>query len=148
MDKETININKDCHVYTGNIHGGIFALPGTVIKVIQQPVTVAKDNTSSNKVDSEVLTQEASFRHVIQYHEPDKLLKRLHELIDDRKGADVGCVLLCCKQKNYLIRNPTQAEFCSEFKLIGTWKAIHKYLNEGDLNALERANRVIIFEDE
>jgi hypothetical protein len=67
-------------------------------------------------------------------------------LIDGKKGADVGCVFLRCKQVGYITRRPTQAEFKSEFELKGTWAAIHKYMDEDSMNALDRANKVIIFE--
>ena len=87
----------------------------------------------------------ANFRHLVQYPEPDRLMRRLHELIDGRNGADVGCVLMRCVQENYLMRNPTQAEFCAEFQLIGSWQSIYKYMNEDCLNALSKANRVVIF---
>lgn len=87
----------------------------------------------------------ANFRHLIQHPFPDRLLERLHALIDGRVGADVGCVLLRCIQENLLIRNPTKAEFCSEFQLSGSWQSIHKYMDENNLNALSKANRVMIF---
>ena len=87
----------------------------------------------------------ANFRHLIQHPEPDRLMQRLHKLIDGSRGADVGCVLLRCVQENYLIRNPTRAEFCSEFRLVGSWGAIHNYMDENSENALLRANKVVIF---
>lgn len=87
----------------------------------------------------------ADFRHLIQHPNPDKLLKRLHTLIDGRGGADVGCVLMKCIQENYLLRNPTRAEFCAEFQLRGTWSAIHNYLDDNNENALARANKTVIF---
>lgn len=72
-------------------------------------------------------------------------MRRLHDLIDGRHGAAVGCVLLKCVQLNYLMRNPTQAEFCAEFQLTGSWQSVHKYMDENNLNALAKANRVVIF---
>ncbi|MBR6601793.1 MAG: hypothetical protein IKK87_08130 [Bacteroidaceae bacterium] len=85
------------------------------------------------------------FHTIIQHEEPEKLIKRLHQLIDGRKGADVGCVLLKCFQDGHLTRKPKQKEFESEFTLIGGWKAIHNYMNENDENALDRANKIIVF---
>lgn len=86
-----------------------------------------------------------SFRNIIQYKDPEIFLKRLHGLIDGKKGADVGCVLLKAKQENYITRNPTKDEYKSEFELIGSWSAITNYLSENNENALERANRIVIF---
>lgn len=85
------------------------------------------------------------FRHLIQHTEADLLLERLHQLIDGCRGADVGSVLLHCVQRNYLKRKPTRKEFTSEFVLLGSWTSIHNYMDEGNLNALDRANRINIF---
>ena len=90
--------------------------------------------------------RQASFRNLVQYPDPDRLIQRLHDLIDGRNGAAVGCVLLRCVQDNLLTRNPTQAEFCSEFQLTGSWQSIHKYMDDNNLNALSKANRVVIFQ--
>lgn len=98
---------------------------------------------SSQKEEAKETT---SFRSIIQYKDPDKLLNRLHQLIDGRSGADVGCILLKAKQENYIIKNPTRKQFLSEFKLIGTWQAITNYLSDNNQNALDRANRIVIFE--
>ena len=87
------------------------------------------------------------FRKLIQYPEPERLLERLHELIDGENVAAVGSVLLKCMQLGYLKKSPTQAEYVSEFQLIGTWSAIHNYMDDNSWKALSRANKVIIFED-
>lgn len=85
------------------------------------------------------------FRQLVQHPESDRLMQRLHDLIDGRKGAAVGSVLLKCVQLNYLSKAPTQAEFCSEFQLTGTWSAIHNYMDTNSIKALARANAIIIF---
>lgn len=109
-----------------------------------------KNNNSKHKEVIPSLKEKekgaTSFRSIIQYKDPDKLLNRLHQLIDKRSGADVGCVLLKAYQDNYIGRKPTKIEFKSEFELIGSWTAITNYLNENSLKALARANRVVIFE--
>lgn len=88
------------------------------------------------------------FLHLILHPEPKKLLKRLHRLIDGKSGAAVGAVLLRAQQKGYLIKVPTQAEFESEFALVGKWNAIHNYMNDNSTKALAKANKIIIFEGE
>lgn len=85
------------------------------------------------------------FSDIIQYDDKEKLLKRLHVLIDGRSGADVGCVILRALQKNYITRLPTQKEFESEFERIGSWTAIHNYMDDKNLNALDRANKIVFF---
>ena len=88
-----------------------------------------------------------NFRDIIQYPDKERLIRRLHELIDGKGGADVGSVLLnAIHISHYLTRNPTKAEYESEFVLIGYWTAIHNYLDENDLNALDRANKIVIFD--
>ena len=89
--------------------------------------------------------EKTSFYNIIQHPNPETFLSRLHQLIDGRKGADVGCVLLKSVQDGYLSRRPTQNEFISEFTLIGSWTAIHNYMNDNSEKALDRANKVIIF---
>ena len=88
----------------------------------------------------------ANFSDIIQYPDKEKLLKRLHELIDGRSGADVGCIILSAKLNNYIIRNPTRKEFESEFEIIGSWTAITNYFSESN-NALDRANKIVLFEE-
>lgn len=89
----------------------------------------------------------SSFRDIIQYPDKEGLIKRLHELIDGKGGADVGSVLLrAIHFDHYLTRNPTQAEYCSEFELIGRWTGITNYMSDNNANALERANKIVIFD--
>lgn len=105
-----------------------------------------KISTNTEKLQKKEFNEESSiFYQIVQHEEPQKLLKRLHQLIDGRKGADVGCVLLKCVQDGYLTRNPKQKEFESEFILRGGWNAIHNYMSDNNENALERANKIIIF---
>lgn len=85
------------------------------------------------------------FRSIIQYEDKNILIARLHKLIDGKGGADVGAVLLNARQNNYIIRNPTREEFKSEFELIGSWSAISNYMSDDNANALDRANRIVIF---
>ncbi len=87
----------------------------------------------------------AKFVEIIQYPDKRKLLDRLHSLVDGKRGADVGAVLLKAQQDGLLMRIPTQAEYKSEFGLIGGWSAIHNYMSDNNQNALDKANKIIIF---
>ncbi len=91
------------------------------------------------------LKPEENFRSIIQFENKDALLKRLHFLIDNKKGADVGAVLLKARLDNYITRNPTRKEFENEFELIGSWSAISNYMSDNNENALDRANKIVIF---
>lgn len=90
-------------------------------------------------------TRDKTFSDLIQYRDKEALLKRLHFLIDGKSGADVGAVLLKAQQQGYLTECPTKAEYESEFSLVGSWQAIHNYMNPGNSNALVKANKIIIF---
>lgn len=94
----------------------------------------------------DITKPKANFSDIIQYPDKEKLLKRLHELIDGKSGADVGCVILAAKLNNYIIRNPKRKEFESEFEIIGSWTAITNYFSESN-NALDRANKIVLFEE-
>lgn len=120
-----------------------------LLRISEALKAIEKDNLESKGVvpsQKEEAKETTSFRSIIQYENPDKLLERLHQLIDGRSGADVGCILLKAKQENYIIKNPTRKQFLSEFELIGTWQAITNYLSDNNQNALDRANRIVIFE--
>ena len=88
------------------------------------------------------------FADIVQYHDKEQLIKRLHELIDGKGGADVGSVLFKASEDRLLTRVPTQAEFKSEFTLIGGWSAIHNYMvfDPNDNNKLTRAFNIKIFD--
>lgn len=88
-----------------------------------------------------------SFSDIIQYPNKEKLLTRLHFLIDGKSGSDVGAVLLRAQVDGLLTRCPTKSEFISEFDLIGTWQAIHNYMNVDNNNAFDKANKIRIFQD-
>lgn len=90
-------------------------------------------------------TGRSDFYKIVQHEDPERFVRRLHQLIDGRRGADVGCVLLKCAQEGYISRSPKQKEFESEFTRIGGWKAIHNYMSDNNENALERANKIVIF---
>lgn len=85
-----------------------------------------------------------NFADIIQYPDKEKLLQRLHFLIDGKKGAEVGAVLLKAQQDGLLTRIPRQSEYKSEFDLLGGWSAIHNYMDDNNQNALDKANKIII----
>lgn len=85
-----------------------------------------------------------TFADLIQYEDKEKLLKRLHHLIDGHSGAEVGAVLLRAYSiDHYLTRCPTRAEYESEFELIGGWDAIRNFISRNNSKS-SRANDVII----
>lgn len=124
----------------------ICAIKANIRMVREYLESVQPEEKHSSKHLNEKNIRKNCFRDIIQYEDKEKLLKRLHTLIDGKGGADAGSVLLSARLSNYLTRNPTQAEFKSEFELIGSWSAISNYMNDNNQNALDRANRIIIIE--
>lgn len=104
-----------------------------------------KQTTAPIKQTEQLLTRKHDFKNIIQYEDKERLLNRLHELIDGKGGADVGAVLLNARMNNLLTRNPTRKEFENEFRLISSWSAISNYMSDNNANALDRANKIIIF---
>lgn len=113
--------------------------------VVEGDVHIYGQGEKAQCLTQHVEAPPASFRDLVQHENPDLLIERLHRLIDGRRGADVGCVLLKCLQDGYLTRRPKQKEFESEFTLTGGWKAIHNYMDDNNENALDRANKIVIF---
>lgn len=104
--------------------------------------TENENTASANKANRRT----GKFIDIIQYSNKTKFLIRLHELIDRKGGADVGCVILRALQMNYITRKPTQKEVTSEFKIVGCWSAVHNYMDENNQNALDRANKIVFFD--
>jgi len=102
-------------------------------------------SNGGNDVEIEQAKQ-PNFRDCIQYNDPNKLLQRLHQLVDGKSGADVGCVFLAASIKGLITRLPTKSEYESEFFLKGSWSAIHNYMDDNNENALSRANRIVFFD--
>lgn len=145
--------------YTSWLNNTIFILNGEypAIKewcedykkwIIQYYNDEARDGKFGATIPSSLKSKRTpDFRNIIQFQDKDKLLKRIHELIDGKSGAEVGAVLLNAWYINpYLTRRPTQAEFESEFELIGSWSAISNYLSENNQNAIDLANKIVIFQ--
>lgn len=103
-----------------------------------------KNGTKTAKKKNSTKKQ-PKFSDIIQYEDKDKLLKRLHELIDGKSGADVGAVLLKALQEKFITRRPYQGEFESEFQLIGSWGAISNYMDGESNKAILKAENIVIF---
>lgn len=108
---------------------------------------VAEDE-AKQKQQMVKVKQLPKFSDIIQYPDKDKLLERLHYLIDGKGGASVGAVLQKAKMDGYLTRYPRREEFVSEFDLIGSWQGISNYFNENKNTCLAKSADVIIFDAE
>ena len=100
---------------------------------------------SQNGTQQQPGKKQPCFRSIIQYEDKERLLDRLHALIDGKQGADVGAVLLKAKKEKYLMKCPNEKEYVSEFTLVGSWAAIKKYLNTNTPTAEGNADNIVIF---
>ena len=116
------------------------------IKRLKEVYGIESDTQSCSTLSKNEKKKASNFSDIIQYEDKERLLKRLHELIDGRGGADVGSVILQAWLTNLITRKPTRKEFESEFKTRGCWTAIYKYLDDNNQNALDRANRIVFFD--
>ena len=90
-----------------------------------------KNPENAQSVNNSGLRKKKSFRSIIQYSDPDGLLDKLHQKIDDNVGKDVAMVLIKAKEEGYIMRYPTQTEFEKEFPLCSSsWRAISYYFQE------------------
>lgn len=87
----------------------------------EQPETIRKrDNTKGQ-----------SFLDILQCPkvERQRVVSRLHELLDGKGGMQVALVLAAAKYKyHYLLAIPREKQYVAEFNLKGTWRAVTSYL--------------------
>lgn len=75
-----------------------------------------------------------SIYDIIQCEDKEGLVKRLHTLIDGKRGKDIAVVFILAKTDGLITRFPTKMMLTSEFNIRGSWTAIAKYMNEDALN--------------
>lgn len=148
MYAEATDVWRRDRYYIGNVIY-IYVLAETVKAALLeraniQPRPAAVVRQAENNEPKKKAKPKPTFASIIQYPNKESVLERLHGLIDGKSGADVGAVLLKARIDGYLTRNPTQAEFTSEFELIGTWSSIANYMSDNNANALDRANKILI----
>ena len=76
---------------------------------------------------------DADFKKLIIVENSEKILEKLHKLIDHRKGKDIGVVLAAATYKYHVLsRTPKEAEFRSEFTNIEecSWRSISAWLKK------------------
>ena len=70
------------------------------------------------------------FADLIQHPDKEKVLKRLHFLIDGHGGKQVAVILRRTFEEKLITKLPSAKEFSSEFKDVkGKWDSIKKYLS-------------------
>jgi hypothetical protein len=80
-----------------------------------------------------------SIYDIFQCEDKDAFVKRLHILIDGKKGKDIAVVFIQARIDGLITRYPTRGELDSEFDWKGSWQSIYKVLqrdwDNGILNA-------------
>lgn len=111
-----------------------------LLKVIGER-SIANTKQKTQKIVGKI---ENKFADLIQHEDKKLVLRRLHELIDGKRGKDVGTVLKKATIDQLLTRTPKENEYKSEFELIGTWRAISHYMNNDKIAIAEIINNIKI----
>lgn len=76
-----------------------------------------------------------TFRDLIQFDNPDKLLKTLHKLIDDKKPIEVAAVIEKAYRMKLIYDYPNREALFDEFpNCANSYQAVHNYFRNYDLN--------------
>lgn len=86
-----------------------------------------------------------SIYDIIQCEDKEGLVKRLHTLIDGKRGKDIAVVFIRAKIDGLITRYPTKGELSSEFDWKGTWQSIDKVLQRDMNNGVLAATNAIRF---
>lgn len=137
--------DSDIYIYADNVSNREDFLS----EVLVASMLSDSDNDYYEKIETHyeiVSLQETCFSDIIQYEDKKKLLKRLHQLIGNTYGAHAGAIIQKAKLDGYLMGYPTQKDFEKEFGLKGTWQAVQNYFNENSQKALDKSNKIVIFD--
>lgn len=102
-----------------------------LLRISEALKAIEKNNSETKKIipsQKEEAKKYTSFRNLIQYEDKDRLLERLHFLIDPipQKGSLIAAIIQKAHIDGYILELPNEATFKSEFKLECTWEAVRK----------------------
>ena len=84
----------------------------------------------SSMITAKKSPKDIVFADLIQHPDKEKVLKRLHFLIDGHGGKQVAVILRRTFEEKLITKLPSAKEFSSEFKDVkGKWDSIKKYLS-------------------
>lgn len=109
-----------------------------------------QEGKNTKKTRTQKKDKNTDFRNCIQCKDKEKLIERLHELIDGKQGCDVGYVLLKCRIDGLITRNPKEEEMKSEFPSVNYNSSVKNYLTEDSLSdngKVARAGQIVIFDN-
>lgn len=118
-------------VLCGKIQETIYLIVKQYNKRLAESGLLKDDNSKHKEVipnQKEEVKKDTSFRSLIQYEDKDKLLERLHFLIDPnpKKGSLIAAIIQKAYIDGHILELPNEATFRSEFKLDCTWEAVRK----------------------
>ncbi|MBO6034002.1 MAG: hypothetical protein J6Q22_21620 [Prevotella sp.] len=113
-------------------------------KAIEIPLLIRNDSKLIESEEYKPISQRAkSIYNIIQCENKDGFVKRLHILIDGKKGKDIAVVFIRAKIDGLITRYPTKGELDSEFDWHGSWQSIEKVLQrDWDNGVLDAANAI------
>ena len=105
-------------------------------KALAEPIKIEKPAPQKKLPEPETKIPEpkneaSPFQQLLQCtaDDKDRVMARLHELLDGKGGKQVALILAAAMYKyHYIISMPTEKQYTSTFRLTGSWKAISSYI--------------------
>lgn len=117
-------------------------------KTVSTNLSVSDNDTMApeSKDCKQASKHKKSIYDIIQCEDKEGFVKRLHILIDGKKGKDIAVVFIRAKIDGLITRYPTQGELNSEFEWEGSWQGIDKVLQRDWNNSVLSAANAIRFD--
>ena len=112
---------------------------GFITMLIRGNEPNSDEQESAKSICASSINTTKSIYDIFQCEDKDAFVKRLHILIDGKKGKDIAVVFIQARIDGLITRYPTRGELDSEFDWKGSWQSIYKVLqrdwDNGILNA-------------
>ena len=116
---------------------------GFITMLIRGNEPNSDEQKSAKSICASSINTTKSIYNIIQCEDKEAFVKRLHVLIDNKKGKDIAVVFIRAKIDGLITRYPTKRELDSEFDWNGTWQSIDKVLQrDWDNGILDAANAI------
>jgi hypothetical protein len=116
---------------------------GFITMLIRGNEPNSDEQKSAKSICASSINTTKSIYNIIQCEDKEAFVKRLHVLIDNKKGKDIAVVFIRAKIDGLITRYPKRSELDSEFDWNGTWQSIYKVLQrDWDNGILDAANAI------
>ena len=116
---------------------------GFITMLIRGNEPNSDEQKSAKSICASSINTTKSIYNIIQCEDKEGLVKRLHTLIDGKRGKDIAVVFIRAKIDGLITRYPTKGELSLEFSWNGSWQSIDKVLQRDmDNGVLAAANAI------